>query len=152
MASAATSRTTYNGGTPTTTTFTPAAIALENSSFTPAPRLPSESLPAPTTRPSPPHARSRLQRIYARTVDTLANNVGMLLIAASQGFFSLMNVSVKKLNSIDPPVPAFQVSSSSVVPAPTPDANLDRSRSAHLGPNGEHHHVEPYMLLTDKTK
>ena len=33
----------------------------------------------------------------------------MLLIAASQAFMSLMNVSVKKLNSIDPPVPAFEV-------------------------------------------
>ncbi|KAI0631699.1 DUF6-domain-containing protein [Trametes polyzona] len=33
----------------------------------------------------------------------------MLLIAASQLFFSLMNVFVKKLNSLDRPVPAFEL-------------------------------------------
>ncbi|KAI9059468.1 DUF6-domain-containing protein [Trametes sanguinea] len=33
----------------------------------------------------------------------------MLLVAASQLFFSLMNVWVKKLNSLDPPVPAFEL-------------------------------------------
>ena len=34
----------------------------------------------------------------------------MLLVASAQLFFSLMNVWVKKLNSLDPPVPAFEVS------------------------------------------
>ncbi|KAI0791435.1 DUF6-domain-containing protein [Abortiporus biennis] len=33
----------------------------------------------------------------------------MLLIAASQAFFSLMNVAVKKLNSLDEPVPPFEL-------------------------------------------
>ncbi|KAH9849174.1 DUF6-domain-containing protein [Lenzites betulinus] len=33
----------------------------------------------------------------------------MLLVAAAQLFFSLMNVWVKKLNSLDPPVPAFEL-------------------------------------------
>ncbi|KAI0776960.1 DUF6-domain-containing protein [Trametes elegans] len=33
----------------------------------------------------------------------------MLLVAGSQLFFSLMNVWVKKLNSLDPPVPAFEL-------------------------------------------
>jgi len=39
----------------------------------------------------------------------VTENIGLLLVAASQAFFSLMNVSVKQLNSIDPPVPALQV-------------------------------------------
>ncbi|KAL1942255.1 hypothetical protein VTO73DRAFT_6319 [Trametes versicolor] len=33
----------------------------------------------------------------------------MLLVASAQLFFSLMNVWVKKLNSLDPPVPAFEL-------------------------------------------
>ncbi|EAU83500.1 integral to membrane protein [Coprinopsis cinerea okayama7 len=37
------------------------------------------------------------------------SNTGLLLIAASQAFFSLMNVAVKKLNTIDPPVTALQL-------------------------------------------
>ena len=36
-------------------------------------------------------------------------NAGLLLVAASQAFFALMNVAVKKLNSLDPPVPALEV-------------------------------------------
>jgi hypothetical protein len=36
-------------------------------------------------------------------------NAGLLLVAASQAFFSLMNFSVKILNTIDPPVSALQV-------------------------------------------
>jgi hypothetical protein len=30
-------------------------------------------------------------------------------VAASQFFFSLMNLAVKKLNSVDPPVPALEL-------------------------------------------
>ncbi|KAF8174539.1 drug/metabolite transporter superfamily, partial [Pholiota molesta] len=37
------------------------------------------------------------------------NNTGLLLIAASQAFFSLMNVAVKKLNGIDPPVSTLEL-------------------------------------------
>ncbi|XP_006457167.1 hypothetical protein AGABI2DRAFT_154525 [Agaricus bisporus var. bisporus H97] len=36
-------------------------------------------------------------------------NVGLLLVVASQMFFSLMNVAVKKLNGIDPPVSALEL-------------------------------------------
>jgi hypothetical protein len=39
------------------------------------------------------------------------NNTGLLLVAASQAFFSLMNLSVKMLNSLDPPVSALEVRS-----------------------------------------
>jgi hypothetical protein len=37
------------------------------------------------------------------------NNKGLLLVAASQAFFALMNTAVKKLNSVDPPVPALEL-------------------------------------------
>ena len=40
-------------------------------------------------------------------------NTGLLLILAAQAFFSLMNVAVKKLHDIDPPVTTFQVRLSS---------------------------------------
>ncbi|KAH8113036.1 DUF6-domain-containing protein [Phellopilus nigrolimitatus] len=36
-------------------------------------------------------------------------NVGLLLVAASQAFFALMNVAVKKLNTLDPPVPTLEL-------------------------------------------
>jgi hypothetical protein len=38
-------------------------------------------------------------------------NTGLLLVAASQVFFSAMNLSVKVLNSLDEPVPTFEVRS-----------------------------------------
>lgn len=55
-------------------------------------------------------APSRWRRLLERTKATIDNNTGMLLIAASQAFFSLMNVAVKTLNSLDKPVHAFEVS------------------------------------------
>lgn len=48
------------------------------------------------------NAAEALTSVYQR-------NVGLLLVIASQMFFSLMNVAVKKLNSIDPPVSALEV-------------------------------------------
>lgn len=39
----------------------------------------------------------------------VVNNAGMLYIIASQFFFASMNLSVKMLNSLEPPVHAFQV-------------------------------------------
>ncbi|KAH9850407.1 drug/metabolite transporter [Lenzites betulinus] len=46
-----------------------------------------------------------LQRFMRRCRETFDNNTGLLLIALSQAFTSLMGVFVKKLNAIDPPVP-----------------------------------------------
>ena len=40
-------------------------------------------------------------------------NTGLLLILAAQAFFSLMNVAVKKLHDIEPPVSTFEVRLSS---------------------------------------
>ncbi|KAJ3562036.1 hypothetical protein NP233_g9827 [Leucocoprinus birnbaumii] len=49
------------------------------------------------------------QKLFDATRETYAQNVGLLLIVGSQMFFSLMNVAVKKLNSIDPPVTPLQL-------------------------------------------
>jgi len=75
----------------------------------------SHSLPRPLLRTSwisesegdqaLPRWRSLLSA--ARTV--VDNNSGVLLVTGSQAFFALMNFSVKILNTIDPPVSAFQV-------------------------------------------
>lgn len=43
-------------------------------------------------------------------VELYKSNVGLLLIALSQLCGSCMNVSVKILNGLDPPVPPFEVS------------------------------------------
>ena len=47
--------------------------------------------------------------IITKVRELVANNTGLLLVTASQAFFALMNVAVKKLNSLDPPVPPLEV-------------------------------------------
>lgn len=58
-------------------------------------------------------SHDRLLMAMSSVVDSLrrfiAINAGFLLVAASQAFFSLMNLAVKKLNSLDPPVPTLEV-------------------------------------------
>lgn len=72
-------------------------------------------IPAPTvaTNAGP----SRLLRVWRQVTrwtsqmgEIVEDNIGLLLVASSQLFFSLMNVGVKTLNSLDPPVPAMEVS------------------------------------------
>ncbi|KAH0580497.1 hypothetical protein H2248_001992 [Termitomyces sp. 'cryptogamus'] len=46
---------------------------------------------------------------YLAMSGTLNANAGLLLIIGSQAFFSMMNVAVKILNSIDPPVPTLEL-------------------------------------------
>ncbi|KAL5480376.1 hypothetical protein ACEPAI_1646 [Sanghuangporus weigelae] len=46
--------------------------------------------------------------IWRRCAELVQVNAGLLLVAASQAFFALMNAAVKKLNSLDPPVPALE--------------------------------------------
>lgn len=50
-------------------------------------------------------------RLIQKGVDFVRTNAGLLLVASSQLFFALMNVAVKKLNSLDPPVSALEVRS-----------------------------------------
>jgi hypothetical protein len=52
---------------------------------------------------------ARIRDLQVRVREVLGNNTGLLLVAASQGFLSLVNVAVKKLNEIDPPVPTLEV-------------------------------------------
>jgi hypothetical protein len=81
------------GGRPVTTVETP----------------PLEEVGIPAEELWPPRKESRVRRIWKGAKRTWKGNVGLLLVAGSQAFFSLMNVAVKKLNSIDPPVSALQV-------------------------------------------
>ncbi|KAK7682025.1 hypothetical protein QCA50_014989 [Cerrena zonata] len=99
-------RTTYFAGTPVTTTIF----------SVPYHELPDEGEDLPNSAPSTRRTTTRrvempgpLRRLYMGTRETIQNNTGMLLIAASQAFFSLMNVAVKKLNSLENPVPALEL-------------------------------------------
>jgi len=49
------------------------------------------------------------QKLANKIRDGFKRNTGLLLITASQVFFASMNVAVKKLNSLDPPVSTMQV-------------------------------------------
>ncbi|EED84233.1 predicted protein [Postia placenta Mad-698-R] len=51
----------------------------------------------------------RWKYFSSRCVETFRNNTGLLLIAASQAFGATMSLFVKKLNSLDPPVPTLEV-------------------------------------------
>ena len=55
-----------------------------------------------------------LHRWLASANDVVQRNTGLLFILASQAFFALMNVAVKILNSIDPPITALEVCFSSL--------------------------------------
>ncbi|KAF8966159.1 EamA-like transporter family-domain-containing protein [Flammula alnicola] len=51
----------------------------------------------------------KIRTLLASAKGIIKNNTGLLLVAASQAFFSLMNVAVKKLNGIDPPVSTLEL-------------------------------------------
>ena len=51
----------------------------------------------------------RIHRWLASANDVVQRNTGLLFVLASQAFFALMNVAVKILNSIDPPITALEV-------------------------------------------
>ncbi|EIW52928.1 drug/metabolite transporter [Trametes versicolor FP-101664 SS1] len=55
------------------------------------------------------HRPSFLRRVARQSADVFDNNTGLLLIALSQAFTSLMGVFVKKLNAIEPRVPPAEV-------------------------------------------
>ena len=52
----------------------------------------------------------RCRSTLASALYFLNSNAGLLLVASSQAFFAAMNTAVKKLNSLDPPVSALEVS------------------------------------------
>jgi hypothetical protein len=92
-----TSRTTYVARTPDVADFA-------TSSFVPTP-LPSVSTSGLRV------VNTRWKELLSQASEIVASNAGLLLVAASQFFFSLMNLAVKKLNTIDPPVAALEVPS-----------------------------------------
>ncbi|PCH34639.1 DUF6-domain-containing protein [Wolfiporia cocos MD-104 SS10] len=112
MASAA-SRTPYNASTPDRTHFgsdIPLARlddALANTAWK------ASEQPNETTSNATISFRSKLSSRWksfrSQCVDTCRNNTGLLLVAASQLFGSMMSVLVKKLNSVDPPVPPLEL-------------------------------------------
>ncbi|KAI0262063.1 hypothetical protein BC834DRAFT_892921 [Gloeopeniophorella convolvens] len=64
------------------------------------------SNPPPKLRPA---VSSRWDSVRASVSVFLKDNAGLLLVGASQFFFSAMNVSVKVLNSLDKPVPTLEL-------------------------------------------
>ena len=52
---------------------------------------------------------SQMHSWLASAKDVIQRNTGLLLFIASQVFVTLMNLSVKILNTIDPPVTALEV-------------------------------------------
>ncbi|KAJ3561720.1 hypothetical protein NP233_g10023 [Leucocoprinus birnbaumii] len=53
--------------------------------------------------------REKLQAVFEAAKSIYHRNIGLLLVIGSQLFLSLMNVAVKKLNAIEPPVTALQL-------------------------------------------
>ncbi|KAI0704448.1 hypothetical protein C8T65DRAFT_654066 [Cerioporus squamosus] len=96
-----TNRTPFIASTPDRTTFDTDVPLSSRVSFIPAPTMSTGS------------GSSQLTRTWLRWTGYLRavveNNIGLLLVASSQLFFSLMNVGVKTLNSLDPPVPAMEL-------------------------------------------
>lgn len=54
--------------------------------------------------------RKKWRKFTSGCKKTYKSNIGLLLIAASTAFGSTMSMLVKKLNSVDPPVPMLEVS------------------------------------------
>ncbi|KAF8883041.1 hypothetical protein BD779DRAFT_1674756 [Infundibulicybe gibba] len=74
----------------------------------------SNSVDYPPTRtgsPSPGVAaiiRTKWKSTFSHVRDIIESNAGLLFVSASQGCLSLVNVAVKKLHTIDPPVSTMQ--------------------------------------------
>ncbi|KAG5641444.1 hypothetical protein DXG03_005218 [Asterophora parasitica] len=68
-----------------------------------------EFLPEDELAPQWPITCGRWHEGCRTAADIFQSNTGLLLVTASQAFFSMMNTAVKKLNSIDPPVSTFEV-------------------------------------------
>lgn len=129
-----TNREPYAAGTPETTTFEVHISPSLSAEDVELPVLPKRSslLSGFTTHRLGP----LLENGYENVKATIENNTGMLLVAASQAFFSLMNVAVKKLNTIDTPVPAFEVRIC-IIRVVFIRPNCIHSFIAHFGEDGE---------------
>lgn len=75
-------------------------------------------------------------------------NAGLFLVTGSQAFVALMNVSVKKLNSLDPPVPPLEVCSTfCTFFCPLKDVSVVVGGIAHCDPHGMYFTSFGYLLL-----
>lgn len=94
-------------------------VAQGASSLSDAEVLPGEDIPVPDEaspllfrRDSKEPQRNAFGRWFSTQLSASAfldNNAGLLLVAASQFFFSAMGISVKWLNSLDEPVPTLEL-------------------------------------------
>lgn len=108
MTAPATSRAPYVARTPDATTF---------GSDIPLARFDANELDVALKRPSilyddslQDRLRTKWKNFSSACKATYKSNIGLLLIAASTAFGSMMSTLVKKLNSVDPPVPMLEVS------------------------------------------
>lgn len=46
--------------------------------------------------------------VFGKAKEMVENNIGLLCVIASMAFFAMMDVAVKKLHNIDPPVSTLQ--------------------------------------------
>ncbi|KZT65695.1 DUF6-domain-containing protein [Daedalea quercina L-15889] len=108
MTSTTTGRTPYVAPTPDRTTF---------GSDIPLARFDTNELDAALSRPSvydvdssfASRLRTEWRKFSSKCRSTYKSNIGLLLIAASTAFGSMMSTLVKKLNSVDPPVPMLEL-------------------------------------------
>lgn len=73
---------------------------------------------------------------FTRLKDGFERNTGLFLVIGSQAFLAFMNVAVKKLNSLDPPVPPLEVCPNPASPHQIKLISLGRC-SAHRGQDGK---------------
>ena len=85
-----------------------------DSSLRPRDASPITKVTDPNSSDSSPLLRSRHNeldesRSIRSVINILQTNIGLILITLAQCCFSSMDVAVKKLNSLDPPVPTMEV-------------------------------------------
>ncbi|KAF8883039.1 EamA-like transporter family-domain-containing protein [Infundibulicybe gibba] len=70
---------------------------------------PPASLPTRSQSPGVTITKTKWRSTFPRTREIIESNTGLLLVVASQAFFSLVNMAVKRLHFIDPPVSTMQL-------------------------------------------
>ncbi|KAF8881633.1 EamA-like transporter family-domain-containing protein [Infundibulicybe gibba] len=70
---------------------------------------PPASLPTRSQSPGVAITKTKWRSTFPRTREIIESNTGLLLVVASQAFFSLVNMAVKRLHFIDPPVSTMQL-------------------------------------------
>ncbi|TFK38436.1 hypothetical protein BDQ12DRAFT_683659 [Crucibulum laeve] len=94
------SRTAYTASTPSDADFRTAGSSSAQA----------EPLRGSSPFPGEEYQALSLHRgVFEKTKEWYDNNTGLLLIVGAQGFFSSMDLAVKKLHGIDPPVTTLQL-------------------------------------------